>query len=73
VLVATAIYCTLSEYATGKKITVMFAQDEYRGKFCPSTVIDCISAEAIALIKFKLHMVRLIHTPPPSTGARPLQ
>jgi len=39
-LVATAIDCALSEYATGKKVTVMFSQDEYRGKFCPSTVID---------------------------------
>jgi hypothetical protein len=49
-LVPTAIHCALSEYATGKKVTVMFSQDEYRGKFCPSTVIDCITAEAIALI-----------------------
>jgi hypothetical protein len=63
-LVAAAIHCALSEYATGKKVTVMFSQDEYRGKFCPSTVTDCISAEAIALIKFKLHMVGLLHTPP---------
>jgi hypothetical protein len=63
-LVAAAIHCALSEYATGKKVTVMFSQDEYRGKLCPSTVTDCISAEAIALIKFKLHMVGLLHTPP---------
>jgi hypothetical protein len=39
-LVAAAIHCALSEYATGKKVTVMFSQDEYEGKFCPSTVID---------------------------------
>jgi hypothetical protein len=39
-LVAAAIHFALSEYATGKKVTVMFSQDEYRGKFCPSTVID---------------------------------
>jgi hypothetical protein len=39
-LVAAAIHCTLSKYATGKMVTVMFSQDEYRGKFCPSTVID---------------------------------
>ena len=38
--VAAAIHCALSEYATGKKVTVMFSQDEYRGKFCPCTVID---------------------------------
>ena len=61
-LVATAIHCVLSQYATGKKITIMFSQDEYRGKFYPSTVTDCISAEAIALIKFKLHMVGQLHT-----------
>jgi hypothetical protein len=64
-LVATAMHCALSEYATGKKVTVMFSQDTYRGRFCPSMVTDCISAEAIALIKFKLHMVGLLHTPPP--------
>jgi len=39
-LVATAIHCALSEYATAKKVTVMFSQNEYRGKFCPSTLID---------------------------------
>jgi len=39
-LVAAAIHCVLYEYATGKKFTLMFSQDEYRGKFCPSTVID---------------------------------
>jgi hypothetical protein len=39
-LVAVAIHCTLSEYATGKKVTAMFSEDEYQGKFCPSTVID---------------------------------
>jgi len=39
-LVAAAIHCVLSEYATGEKVTVMFSQDEYQGKFCPSTVID---------------------------------
>jgi len=49
-LVAAAIHCVLSEYATGKKVTVMFSQDESRGKFCPSTVIDWITADAIALI-----------------------
>jgi len=27
-LVAAAIHCALSEYATGKKVTVMFSQDE---------------------------------------------
>jgi hypothetical protein len=49
--VAAAIHCTLSKYATAKKVTVRFCQDQYRGKFCHSMVIDCITAEAIALIK----------------------
>jgi hypothetical protein len=39
-LVPTAIHCALSEYATGKKVTVMISQDGYQGKFCPSTAID---------------------------------
>ena len=39
-LAAAAIHCALSEYTSGKKATVMLSQDEYRGKFCPSTVID---------------------------------
>jgi hypothetical protein len=51
-LVATAIHCVLSEYATGKKVTVMFSQDEYRRKFCPSPVMDCITADATALINY---------------------
>jgi hypothetical protein len=49
-LVAAAIPCALSEYATGKKVTVMFSQDEYRGKLCPSAVMNCITAEATAFI-----------------------
>jgi len=28
-LVAAAIHCALSEYATGRKVTVMFSHDEY--------------------------------------------
>jgi len=35
-LAAAAIHCALSEYASGKKATVMFSQDEYRGTFGPS-------------------------------------
>jgi hypothetical protein len=51
-LVAATIHCALLEYATGKKVTVMFSQDEFRGKFCPSPVMDCITAEASALINY---------------------
>jgi len=46
-LVAAAIYCALPEYASGKKTTVMFSQEEYRGTFCTSPVIP---PEATALI-----------------------
>jgi hypothetical protein len=69
-LVAAAIHCALSEHATGLKVPVMFSQDEYRGKFCPSTVIDCITAEGIAHIKFTLHTVGLPHTPSPMVRLR---
>ena len=51
-LVATASHCALPEYTTGQKITVRFSPYEYWGKFCPSTVIDCINAEGIALINY---------------------
>jgi len=64
-LVATAIRCALSEHATGKKVTVTFSQDEYRGKFCPSMVIDCITAEATALINYTWWAALY----PPSHGA----
>jgi hypothetical protein len=49
-LVAAAIHCALSENATGKTVTVMCSQDEYRGKFHPSMVMNCITAEPTALI-----------------------
>jgi len=62
-VVAAGIHWALCEYATGKNVTVMFSQDEYQGKFGPSMVIGCITAEAIAPIK--LHMVGLLHTSPP--------
>ena len=63
VLVAAAIHCALSEYATGKKVTVMCSQDGYRGKFCPSTVMDCITAKATALINYT--WCAASYTPPP--------
>jgi len=49
-LVAAAIHCALSGYATGTKVTVVFSQNEYQDKLCPSTVIDCITVEATALL-----------------------
>jgi len=49
--VAAPIHCLLSEYATAEKVTVRFSQDEYRGNFCPFTVIYYyITAEATALL-----------------------
>jgi len=53
-LVTAAIHCALSAYATGKKVTFMYSQDEYWGKICLSTVIDCITAEATELINYTL-------------------
>jgi hypothetical protein len=35
-LVAAAIHCALSEYATGMQAAVMVSQDEYRGAFVHS-------------------------------------
>jgi len=60
-LVATAIDCVLSEYATGKKFIVMFSEDIYQGELCPSTVIDLIAAKATALINYTLvgHIIPL--------------
>jgi len=67
--VAADIHCKLAEYATGKKVTVMFSQDEYQGKFCPPMVIDCISAEAITLINYTLWGC---FTPPPNRTSMPV-
>jgi hypothetical protein len=61
-LVAAAIHCPLSENATGQNVTVMFSQNESQGKFCPPTVTDFITAEAIALINYTLWGC---FTPPP--------
>jgi len=69
-LVVKAIHFELSEYATGKKVTVMFSQDEYPGKFCPSLVMDCITAEATALINYTWWGCLI---PPPPDGSPPLQ
>ena len=39
-LAATAIHCALSKYTSGKSATLMISQDEYRGIFGPSPVIN---------------------------------
>jgi hypothetical protein len=58
VLAAAAIHCVLSKYASGKKATVMFSQDEYQGTFCASPVIN-FTPEATAHINHTL-LARLI-------------
>ena len=71
-LVAAAIHCALSQYATGKTATVMFSQDEYQGKFCPSPMIN-FTAKATALIN---HTLGGRFKPPPLSppcGTTPLR
>jgi len=66
-LAAAAIHCTLSEYASGKKATVMFSQNEYRGTFGPSPVINfTLEGTTHSITHQRLH-----HTPP--CGATPLE
>ena len=66
-LVAAAIHCALCEYAMGKKATVMFSQDEYRGTFYPSPVIH-FTPEATALIN---HILVVRFKPPPYSPSPP--
>jgi len=53
-LVTAAIHCMLSEYATWKKIAVIFSQDKYQDEFYPPTVKNCITAEAITPLNYTL-------------------
>ena len=64
-LVATTIQVALSKHTNGKKVMPTFSQEEYRRKFCSSIVIDCITAEATALINQTL--VGSFIPPPPHT------
>jgi len=60
-LAAAAIHCALSEYASGKMAMVMFSQDEYRGTFGPSPVINfTLEATTQSITHQRPH-----HTPPP--------
>jgi hypothetical protein len=70
-LVAAAIHCPLSENATGQNVTVMFSQNESQGKFCPPTVTDFITAEAIALINYTLWGCFTRPPPPPNCLSGP--
>ena len=71
-LVAAAIQCALSEYASGKIVTVMISQDEHRVTYCPSPMI-IITPEATALINHLLvGLFKPPHPLPPSCGATPL-
>ena len=67
-VVAMAIHCVLSEYATGKKATVMISQDEYRGTFCPSPMLN-FTPEATALINYTV-VGRFKPPLPPPCGAK---
>ena len=70
VLAATAIHCVLSEYTSGKKATVIFSQDEYRGTFGPSPVINFTLEATTQSITHQ----RPLHTPtPPLCGATSLE
>jgi len=60
-LAAAAIHCALSEYASGKKATVMFSQDEYRGTFGLSPVITSTLEATTQSITYQ----RPHYTPPP--------
>jgi len=64
-LVIPAIHCALSEYATGKKVTVLFSQDEYQGKFYHSTVIWLYYCRS-HFTTHQLHMVGYFVPPSPS-------
>jgi len=61
VLAAAAIHCALSAYASGMKATVMFSQDEYRGTFGPSAVINFTLEANTQSITHQWPQ----HTPPP--------
>jgi len=66
VLAAAAIHCAPSEYGSGKKATVMFSQDEYRGTFGPSPVINfTLEATTQSITHHRQH-----HTPAPPPWRR---
>jgi len=60
VLATAAIYCVLSEYATGEKATVIFSQDRYQSTFCPSPVIN-FNPESTALRNLTLGRRLILH------------
>jgi len=61
VLAAAAIHCALTEYPSGKKAMVMFSQDESRGTFGLSPVINfTLVATAQSITHQRPH-----HTPTP--------
>lgn len=66
-LAAAASHWAHSEYVCGKKTTVMFSQDQYRGTFCPSTVLN-YTPEATVLFNHTL----VGHMTFPPCGTTPL-
>jgi len=65
-LAAAAIHCALPEFISGKKATIRSLQDEYRGTFGPSPVINfTLEATTQSLTHQQPH-----HTPAPPTVAQ---
>lgn len=66
-VVASGSNCVLSEYATGKRFTVIFSEDIYQGEFYPSIVIDLITVKPTAFINYLL-VGNIIHFAPHCTA-----
>jgi len=68
VLAATAIHCAVSEYISGKNTTVMCSQDEYRGTFGPSPVINfTLETTTQSITHQRPRYTPTPHHPPPPT------
>jgi hypothetical protein len=72
-LVAAAIHCALSEYTTGKKATVMYSRDAYRGTFGPSAVMNFTLEDTTQSITHQRPNHSTTHPPPPPCGATPVE
>jgi len=70
-LAATAIHCVESEHASGTKATVMISQDDYRGTFGPSPVINFTLEATTQSIPYQQPHHTLL--PPPPCSATPLE
>ena len=64
VLVAADILYAQSEYASRKKATVMFSQDEYRDTFCPSPMINYTLEDTAFINHTLVGRIKPPHPPP---------